>query len=223
MFSPSIRAIAFDLDGTLVDSLTDIAAAANAARAELGLTPLDDARVRSFIGEGSAMLMARTALDDPDAQVDDSALQTAARAHFNQYYARVVAEHTVPYPGAVEGLQALAALGLPLACVTNKPIAFTTPLLAALDLERYFELVLGGDSLAAKKPDPLPLAHVAQTFAVAPAQLLMVGDSHNDVLAARAHGSPVLAVSYGYTPSASALGADRVIERIDQIPALLAG
>lgn len=221
MFSTPIRAIAFDLDGTLVDSLTDIAAAANAARAELGLAPLADSRVRGFIGDGSAMLMARTAQDDPHAQVDDSPLQIAARAHFNQHYARVVAEHTRPYPGAVEGLQALAALGLPLACVTNKPIAFTTPLLAALDLERYFELVLGGDSLAAKKPDPLPLAHVAQALAVAPAQLLMVGDSKNDVLAARAHGSPVLAVSYGYTASASALGADAVIDRIDQMVALL--
>ena len=125
MFSTPIRAIAFDLDGTLVDSLTDIAAAANAARAELGLAPLADSRVRSFIGDGSAMLMARTAQDDPHAQVDDSPLQIAARAHFNQHYARVVAEHTRPYPGAVEGLQALAALGLPLACVTNKPIAFT--------------------------------------------------------------------------------------------------
>ena len=149
MFSTPIRAIAFDLDGTLVDSLTDIAAAANAARAELGLAPLADSRVRSFIGDGSAMLMARTAQDDPHAQVDDSPLQIAARAHFNQHYARVVAEHTRPYPGAVEGLQALAALGLPLACVTNKPIAFTTPLLAALDLAQYFQLVLGGDSLAA--------------------------------------------------------------------------
>lgn len=223
MFSTPIRAIAFDLDGTLVDSLTDIALAANAARAQLGLIPLDDARVRGFIGDGAAMLMARTVLDDDHAQVDDSPLQTAGRAHFNAHYQRVVAEHTRPYPGAVEGLQALAARGLPLACVTNKPIAFTIPLLAALDLTGYFRQVLGGDSLPAKKPDPLPLAYVAQAFAVAPAQLLMVGDSQNDVLAARAHGSPVLAVSYGYTASASALGADAVIERIDQIPGLLHG
>ena len=92
--------------------------------------------------------------------------------------------------GVLIGSGALAALGLPLACVTNKPIAFTTPLLAALDLAQYFQLVLGGDSLAAKKPDPLPLAHVAQALAVAPAQLLMVGDSKNDVLAARALGLP---------------------------------
>lgn len=223
MFATPIRAIAFDLDGTLVDSLPDLSRAANAVRAELSLPALADARVRSFVGDGAAMLMARTVLDDSGASVDDSPLQTRARAAFQQHYLATLSAGSQLYPGVHDGLSALAGRGLPLACVTNKPMVFTQPLLLVLGLSHYFSLVLGGDSLASKKPDPLPLAHTARQFGVAPAELLMVGDSGNDILAARAHGSPVLAVSYGYTPSASALGADRVIERIDQIPALLAG
>ncbi len=221
MFATPIRAIAFDLDGTLVDSLPDLSRAANAVRAELGLPALADARVRSFVGDGAAMLMARTILDTPDASVDDSPLQTRARTAFQQHYLATLSTGTQLYPGVHDGLSALAERGLPLACVTNKPMVFTQPLLLVLGLSHYFSLVLGGDSLARKKPDPQPLAHTAQQFGVAPAALLMVGDSSNDILAARAHGSPVLAVSYGYTESVAALQADGVIDSLAEIGPLL--
>ncbi|MDX1465342.1 MAG: phosphoglycolate phosphatase [Halomonas sp.] len=192
-----IRLVTFDLDGTLVDSVPDLAAAADAALAELGLAPQGEARVRDWVGNGSLVLMAR-ALEGARGEAPDEALLARAHAGFLDHYGRAPSARTRLYPGAREALEGLRARGLPLALVTNKPSAFIAPLLEAFDLDGHFALCLGGDSLAAKKPDPAPLLHVAAHFDVAPSACLMVGDSRHDIEAGRAAGFRTLAVPYGY-------------------------
>ncbi|TLF45959.1 phosphoglycolate phosphatase [Halomonas urmiana] len=192
-----IRLVAFDLDGTLIDSVPDLAVAADAALAELGLTPQGEARVHDWVGNGSLTLMAR-ALEAALGGAPDEALLARAHRGFLDHYGRVPCARTRLYPGAREALAALAARGLPLALVTNKPSAFIAPLLEAFGLDGHFALCLGGDSLTAKKPDPAPLLHVAAHFDVSPSACLMVGDSRHDIAAGRAAGFRTLAVPYGY-------------------------
>ena len=207
----SIRAIAFDLDGTLVDSIHDLAAAANAMRAALALAPLPAERVETYVGDGSASLVARTLLDAKAAEPDDSPLQRQARELFRDAYLSLLTHTTRPFDGVREALERLSTAGWPMAVVTNKPLAFTLPLLAELDLARYFPVVVGGDTLTEKKPHPAPLHHAAGLLGVTPAEMLMIGDSVNDVLSARAAGCPVWVVSFGYAGDPVALKADRVI------------
>ncbi|NLR74396.1 phosphoglycolate phosphatase [Leeia aquatica] len=212
-----IRAVAFDLDGTLIDSLQDLAAAANQMRSQLGLPALPAERVGSYVGDGAAVLVARTLQDNPAAQPDDSPQQATARAAFHQAYLTGLSQHTRCYPGIRALLDHLQQQGHPLALVTNKPLAFTTPLLHGLDLHRYFTLVLGGDSLPEKKPSALPLLHVAQALDCPPAQLLMVGDSRNDLLAARAASCPMLWVDWGYGDPADAAEASGVVSTAEEV------
>ncbi|AXK40052.1 phosphoglycolate phosphatase [Crenobacter cavernae] len=193
----SIEALAFDLDGTLVDSLPDLAAAANAMREHFGLAQLSAERVASHVGDGLAKLVHRTLTDEKDGVAEVSQWE-AGLAFFARYYREHLADLTRPYEGVAEALQLLRAKRLPLAVVTNKPAAFAVPLLEQLGLAEHFSLILGGDSLPEKKPSALPLVHTAEVFGVAPEKLAMVGDSINDVLSARAAGCPVVAVSYGY-------------------------
>lgn len=192
-----MRAAIIDLDGTLLDTAADLAAAANAARADLGLEPLSLDLLATFIGKGVEVLMHRALAGHIDGRVEQESWQAGMRS-FAVHYRRENGRQAALYPQVREGLAALRALGLRLACVTNKPQAFTDQLLAATKLDTEFELVLGGDALERKKPDPLPLLHVCQRFGVAPVEVVAIGDSVNDVLAARAAGMPVLAVPYGY-------------------------
>lgn len=212
-----IRAIAFDLDGTLLDTEADIAAAANRMRETLGLPPLPQARVRQFIGDGTPTLIARTLQDNPHAQPDSTSLQHAGQAAFHAHYLAGMLNTSVPYATVMSSLHALHAAGLPLACVTNKPIEYARPMLEQLGLAPYFCLTLGGNSLPHKKPHPLPLQHTAQVLGIGVESLLMVGDSENDVAAARAAACPVWVVDYGYTPDPHTLGADRVIAAFTEI------
>jgi phosphoglycolate phosphatase len=150
-----------------------------------------------MVGKGSEKLIRDVlALDLPPGRVD--ALFDSAMAAYQRHYLAINGERSALYDGVTEGLEALRALGLRLACVTNKPIAFATPLLAQKGLAPYFELVYGGDSLPRKKPDPLPLLQVCRDFGLAPAQAVAIGDSSNDAEAARAAGCFVLTVPYGY-------------------------
>lgn len=192
-----ISALAFDLDGTLVDTIADLAAAANAMRADFALPALAQDRLASFVGGGMAQLVHRALTDERDGEAHPER-HAAGVASFSQHYDHLLAEQSRPYPGVVEALQALRELGLPLAVVTNKPYRFSALLLERLGLAPYFQLVLGGDSLAHKKPHPLPLQHVCAHFDIAPASLLMVGDSHFDRDAAVNAGSPCLLLTYGY-------------------------
>lgn len=192
-----IRAVIVDLDGTMLDTVPDFYVAINGMRAELGLAPISSEDIALRIGKGSEVLIRTVlAMDYDDAGVEQH-FQRAFDS-YKQHYLDINGQHALFYPGVVDGLKALLEQGLRVACVTNKPIAFTTPLLAQKDLARYFELVYGGDSLARKKPDPLPMLQVCQDFDIAPHQVVAIGDSSNDARAARAAGCFVLTVPYGY-------------------------
>jgi len=150
-------------------------------------------------------------------------LQDAAWLHYQRHYLAINGSFSTVYQGAFEGLEALRAAGLRLACLTNKPLAFARPLLVCKHLDGYFDELFGGDSFERKKPDPLPLLQTCAALRSTPARTLVVGDSINDAVAARAAGCPVVLVSYGYNhgqPVAEA-GADAVIDRLDQLPGLM--
>lgn len=193
----AIRAAIIDLDGTMLDTMPDFELALNGMRAELGLAPISQETIEPMVGKGSEKLIRDVlSLDLPPERV--AALYDQAMASYQRHYLAINGERSALYGGVVEGLQALRAQGLRLACVTNKPIAFATPLLAQKALAPYFELVYGGDSLPKKKPDPLPLLQVCRDFDLAPQQVVAIGDSSNDAQAARAAGCFVLTVPYGY-------------------------
>ncbi len=216
-FAPSF--LLLDLDGTLIDTAPDLAAAANHVLASLGRPAAPMEKIRSFIGNGVRELMRRAlALT---AEPSEKELDTAMTI-FSAYYGEHLHRHSLPYPGVMETLAALHSK-TPLVCITNKSAQFTLPLLAHFGMADYFSLILSGDSLPRKKPDPLPLTHAASHFAHVPQKGLLVGDSINDTKAARAAGMPVVCVSYGYRgdmPVAD-LAADAIIDTMPQLLSLL--
>ena len=186
-----------DLDGTLADTIPDLAEAANMMMRELGRPGLGPQLIRTFVGKGIARLVERVLAGSLEASVD-AALLARALPIFERCYAEVNGRHTVIFPGVREGLQALRAMALPLACVTNKAERFTLALLDQLQLASSFEQVIAGDTLPRKKPDPEPLLHACRGFGIVPRDMLVIGDSANDVEAARSAGCPVFCVDYGY-------------------------
>ena len=208
----TIKAVAIDLDGTLLDTINDLAAGANGMRSRLGMALLPLDRIKSYVGDGMLSLVKRTLTDsrhdEPDADLMRQGLEL-----FKTCYAEVLSDSSQPFPQVIDGLHALHNLGLHLACITNKPLRFTEPLLAASGLAQHFQLVLGGDSLAEKKPHPLPLQHACEFFRIQPQQLVMIGDSENDVLAAKNAGCISFAVPYGYHSGSplESLNADYVV------------
>jgi len=196
-FPIEIKAIAFDLDGTLVDTLPDLHESANRMLADLGRPAVAESAVRAYVGDGVDRLVRRLLTGDADGEPDTALFDRAGNA-FRRHYASVLSRASRPFPGVVEGLQEMRRRGLRLACITNKPSGFTDPLLRDIGLAPYLDLVLSGDSLPRKKPNPLPLLHCAQAFGVPASRLLMIGDSPNDTRAARAAGCPVFCVPYGY-------------------------
>ncbi len=195
-----VGAIAFDLDGTLLDTVHELAAAVNALLDELGYPPLAQEVVGGLIGKGMANLVRRSlalATEVSPEAVDDFDVKDAL-GRYQAHYASRLGRATRLFPGMVEGLLRLEAMGIPLAVITNKATRFVRPHLVAAGIERFFSVVIGGDDLPTKKPDPGPLQHAAALFGIPPRLLLMVGDSANDVDAARGAGCPVLVVPYGY-------------------------
>ena len=209
-----------DLDGTLVDTVGDFEVALRLALQDLGYPPVNRAFILRTIGKGSEHLIAQV-LAHAGAP---ASLYEQAWARYQQHYLVINGQHSTLYPGVVEGLTALRRAGLRLACLTNKPTALARPLLVHKGLDVFFEHAFGGDAFARKKPDPLPLLQTCQALGTTPGRTLMVGDSSNDAAAARAAGCPVVLVSYGYNHGepVAAVGADAVIDRLDQLPALLA-
>ncbi len=194
----AVQAAIIDLDGTLVDTLGDFDAALNAALKDLGRPTVARADIERMVGKGSAHLI-RSALLHGGLSTDEAAgVQPEAWERYQAHYLAVNGRHSVVYPGVLEGLTALRSRGLPLACLTNKPLDFARPLLQAKGLAGFFSHVFGGDSFERTKPDPLPLLKTCEALGTAPAQTLMVGDSQNDGLAARAAGCSVVLVTYGY-------------------------
>lgn len=192
-----IRAAIIDLDGTMVHTAPDFQVAINRMRADLDLAPLPIDTIIEFVGKGSENLMRRVLAVDFEADEVERRFADAL-ASYQRHYADINGDHSSVYEGVREGLAAMQAGGLRLACVTNKPIAFARPLLQKTGLDGYFELIYGGDSLAKKKPDPLPMLTVCRDFSLEPSAVVAIGDSSNDAEAARAAGCRSLTVPYGY-------------------------
>ncbi|MES2934655.1 MAG: phosphoglycolate phosphatase [Pseudomonadota bacterium] len=192
-----IKAVIIDLDGTMIDTAPDFLVAINRMRSNLSLAPIDLDLIKLFIGKGSENLIRRVlALDFDDAR--QTSQFTTALASYQHHYAIINGKQATLFSGVREGLLALSAMNLRLACVTNKPIAMALSLLEQNSLRSFFEIVYGGDSLPTKKPDPAPFLKVCADFAVLPRQVVVIGDSSNDAQAARAAGCSVLCVPYGY-------------------------
>ena len=193
----AIKAAIVDLDGTMLDTMPDFAVAINGMRADLGLAPIAQEVITPMVGKGSENLIRSVLALDCDAATVEVKFDEAM-ASYQRHYLAINGQFSVLFDGVIEGLEKMRTDGLRLACVTNKPIAFTTPLLALKGLDGFFEVVYGGDSLAQKKPHPLPLLQVCRDFDLAPSAVVAIGDSSNDAEAARAAGCPVLTVPYGY-------------------------
>jgi phosphoglycolate phosphatase len=210
-----------DLDGTLVDSLPDLAAAVGELLEGEGRPGLTPAAVAAMVGDGVPKLIER-ALAATGGVPAEPALAALVARYLPIYEARMT-ELTRPYPGAIETLRVLKAAGWRLAVCTNKPEAPSRAIVAGLGFEGLFEAVSGGDSLPVKKPDPGHLLGLLEALGAVPGAAVMLGDSANDVQAARAAGLPAIVIAHGYggTP-ARELGADRVIESFAELPAALA-
>jgi phosphoglycolate phosphatase len=196
--STPIDAVLLDLDGTLVDSIPDLAQAANAMRADIGLSALPQATIATYVGKGIDKLVERAMAGSMEAPTPGAGPLDVARASFYQHYHAVNGQRTTIYPGVLDGLRAMQAMGLALAVVTNKSTEFTLPLLARTGLAPYFAAVVCGDTCARKKPDPMPFLHACTLLGTTAARSVVIGDSLNDTQAGRAAGAQVLVVPYGY-------------------------
>ena len=195
-FPLSISAILIDLDGTLLHTAPELAEAANRMLRDMGRAPVSQDLLMSYIGNGISWLVKRALTGDMHAE-PDGALYDRALPIFEKHYSALLLQ-SKPFAGVIAGLDAMRSAGFRLGCITNKVARYTEPLLKGLGMAHYFEIVLSGDSLPEKKPHPLPLLHAAQFFGVPVEQVLLIGDSLNDTIAARAAGCPVVCVPYGY-------------------------
>ncbi len=192
-----VRAVLFDLDGTLLDTVPDLHVALCAMLRDLGHPELPIEATRAYVGRGMANLIKRALADSLDAG-DDTLAPPEAVALFRQHYARENGRQAKLFPGVAEGLRAIRAMGLPMAVITNKPEGFTRPLLEMMGLTEYFPVVVGGDNLPRHKPDPMSLVWACGRLGIWPKEALFIGDSVNDFLAARAAGCRVFLLPYGY-------------------------
>lgn len=213
-FPLPVSAIVIDLDGTLLHTAPELAEAANRMLKDMGRAPVSQQLLMSYIGNGVSWLVKRALTGDMHAE-PETTLYEQAMPIFDRHYTALLLD-SKPFPGVAAGLDAMRAGGYRLGCITNKVACFTEPLLDGLGLRHYFEIVLSGDSLPEKKPHPLPLLHSAQHFGVPIERLLLIGDSLNDAVAARAAGCPVFCVPYGYNHGepVDGLDLDAVIETL---------
>lgn len=213
--------ILIDVDGTLVDSVPDLAYCVDEMMKRLGRAPWGEGRVREWVGNGVERLVRRALVGQLDGEPAD---EDFAKAYpvFLELYADNTSKRSRLFPGVREGLDWFRDRGYRLGCVTNKAERFTIPLLSDLGLFDAFEIVISGDTLPVKKPDPGPLLHAARFFGVAPDEAWMIGDSVSDVKAARAAGFRIVCLSYGYNHGMDIRdsGPDAVIDSLADIPAL---
>jgi phosphoglycolate phosphatase len=216
--------VLYDLDGTLLDTAADITLALNRALAEQGWDAMEEGDIRHMIGRGGPLLVERAA------QAQRRELDQRTRAvlveRFFHHYGLLEPTHQAvaqPYPGVVEGVKRLNAAGLRSAVVTNKQHRFAVDLLQRLDLSRYIDVVVGGDTCERRKPDPQPLLFACESMRVDKSKVVSIGDSTNDVQAARAAEIPIVCVTYGYNEGQDprALPCDAFIDSFTELPALL--
>ncbi len=214
------NAILFDFDGTLIDSSRDLINSLNLTLRQLNFPAIDYATGVPFIGDGIQMLIKRALAyvqsGDPGADVDTTLLQRAEELYLRLYWEHML-DTTLPYPGVAETLDTLYSLSM--AVISNKAFRYTRMLLRHFYFDRYFQLILGGDSLPRKKPDPQPLLHAARRFRIEPQHCLMVGDSEKDIIAAKNAGMPVCAVTFGLSPKETlrAQNPDYLIDRMTDL------
>lgn len=208
--------IAFDLDGTLVDTAPDLIAALNVVLAEQGMSPAPLSSVRLLVGHGVKGML-RRAYELAGRPIADEGID-ALRPRFIEVYAEGIARESRPFDGCLDALAALKARGAKLAVCTNKPAALTHALLAALDLTRRFDAVIGGDELPVQKPDPAMLLEVIRRAGGDPARAVMVGDASPDTGAAKAAGVPCIVLTFGYNDKPAAeLGGDLLLDRYEAL------
>ncbi|MFA7437273.1 phosphoglycolate phosphatase [Castellaniella sp.] len=214
-----LNAVHFDLDGTLLDTLPDIAAAINAMRQDFGEPPLAQDTIAVHVGKGSDTLVAR--ILGLGGRHPGPLQQARALDRYLAHYARLNGREARLYPGVVAGLRLFRDHGCAMAVVTNKPTAFTHPLLEQFELLDYFDAIVCGDTCATKKPDPAPLLHACTLLNEPAENTLFIGDSINDALAAQAAGMRMLALPYGYNEGRSAhtLPADAVVDTLEDAAA----
>ena len=218
-----VGAVLFDLDGTLLDTVPDLHAAANAMLKDLGRAPLPLESIRTYVGRGIPNLIRRVLADSLEAADNGIPPPVEAVDSFRRHYATENGRNVRVYPGVVEGLAELRALGLPMGVVTNKGDAFILPLLRQMGLDLYFDVLVGGDMLPRIKPDPMPLVWACGRIGVSPVETLFIGDSLNDALAARAAGCPVFLLPYGYNEGRDVqeLDCDAIVETVHDALALI--
>lgn len=200
----NLQAVMIDLDGTMVDTIGDFEVALNRALADLQVPTANRTLIERSIGKGSehlirTVLKHQLALPEVAGNVREvEQLFKPVWERYEHHYLSINGEFSNVFPGVIEGLEQIKALGLPMACLTNKPVSFTLPLIRDKGLAPYFSKVFGGDSFERKKPDPLPLLKTCEALQSQPARTLMIGDSSNDAQAADAAGCPVVLMTYGY-------------------------
>lgn len=204
----TFQAVLIDLDGTMLDSIPDLAHAANAMRIEMGMPVLHQDVVATFVGKGVDNLVRRALAGSLHAADPEPAKFDRARESFYRHYHLVNGDKATVFDGVIEGLKAMREQGLKLAVVTNKPTEFTLPLLARTGLAGFFQLVVCGDTCARRKPDPDQMFYACEQLGVTPAQTVAIGDSVHDAHASRAAGIRVLAVPYGYNGGQDVQGLD---------------
>jgi phosphoglycolate phosphatase len=216
-----IRAAAFDLDGTLVDTMADLADALNRTLSMLGARELPHERIRALVGHGFEQLVHNGLVESLGTKPTHPAQQSAAATLARKIYAREVFNRSQVYPGVTHALQSLADSGIELCCITNKDSAFTEPLLRQAGLAGYFAFTLCADRAEDRKPSPRMLLAACSRFGIAPAQMMYVGDSGIDIAAARAAGCPVVMVTYGYgrPPAKTEAQPDRFVETLTDLGA----
>ncbi len=216
--------VLIDVDGTLVDSVPDLAYCVDEMMDRIGLPRRGEQAVRQWVGNGVERLVRRALANSLDGEPDEALFQRAYPV-FLELYAENTSKRSRLYPGVVEGLDFLQGAGYRLGCVTNKAEQFTLPLLRDLGILDRFEIVVSGDTLPKKKPDPLPLLHAAEQLGARPEASLMIGDSQSDVKAARAAGFAIVCMSYGYNHGEDIRDyhPDAVIDSMAELQGLLPG
>lgn len=215
----SVRSVTIDLDGTLLDTIPDLHAAARATLRQLSLPDCGEEALRRYVGRGILHLVRCFLPQDSSEE-----LLERATTIFRHHYARENGRTARPYPGVIEGLEKFRARGLKMAVITNKSAAFTEPLLVSSGLAPYFLFAVSGDTLPEKKPHPLPLWHACEKLGSAPAANLHIGDSRHDAACARAAGCPVFLVPYGYNEGEDVrnLDCDAIVASLDRAATLIA-